>query len=146
MACIGLSPFLFFSFTSAKSVLYSLFSFSGSFSSILLTVFFFQHYVFNTFSPRDVLFTEFGFWNIFKKFYCFACKIKSLFAENHGHFLTEFCCQNSSYPIGSRWFLLFFQPIICNHFETICNLHSCYWRTALISQPIRIDYFFRVYY
>ena len=42
MACMWLSPLIFCSFfTSAKSVLSSLFSFSGSFSSILLTVFFF---------------------------------------------------------------------------------------------------------
>ena len=101
----------FFFFTSATSVLSSLFSFSGSFSSILLTMFFSQHHIFNAFSPKHVLFTVFGFWNIFKMFCCLACKIKSLFAENRGNFLTEFCCSNSSNLIGSRWFLLFFQPI-----------------------------------
>ena len=101
----------FFFFTSATSVLSSLFSFSGSFSSILLTMFFSQHHIFNAFSTKHVLFTVFGFWNIFKMFCCLACKIKSLFAENRGNFLTEFCCSNSSNLIGSRWFLLFFQPI-----------------------------------
>ena len=44
--------------------------------TFLLTVFFSWHYIFNTFSPKDVLFTLFGFWNIFKMFYRFACKIK----------------------------------------------------------------------
>ena len=103
--------FWFFFFTSATSVLISLFRLSGSFSSILLTIFFSQHDIFNTFSPKHVLFTVFGFWNIFKMFCCFACKIKSLFAQNRGNFLTEFCCSNSSNLIGSRSFLLFFQPI-----------------------------------
>ena len=111
VACMRVSPllfFFFFFFTSATSVLSSLFSFSGSFSSILLTMFFSQHHIFNAFSPKHVLFTVFGFWNIFKMFCCLACKIKSLFAENRGNFLTEFCCSNSSNLIGSRWFLLSF--------------------------------------
>ena len=30
--------------------------------------------------------------------------------------------------------------------ESICNLQSCCKRTALLSQPIRIEYFCRVYY
>ena len=55
-------------------------------------------------------------------FCCFVSKIKSLFAENRGNLLTEFCCSNSSNLIGSRWFLLFF----FSQSETICNLHSCY--------------------
>ena len=107
MACLWLTPFLFFIFSSAQSDTSSLFSFSGSFSSILLTVFFSQHQIFNTFSQKDVLFTLL--------YCCFGWKIKSLIAENHGLFL-KFCCLNSSSLIASRWFLLYFQPIR-NHLE-----------------------------
>ena len=39
----------------------SLFSFSGSFSLILLAIFFCLYHVFHTFSQREVLFTVFGF-------------------------------------------------------------------------------------
>ena len=41
----------------------------------------------------------------------------------------------------SDWFSLVFF-VFFSQSETIGNLHSCYRRTAFLSQPIRIDYFF----
>ena len=70
MVCVWLQPFMFFIFfTLAQSVISSLFfSFSGSFSSILLTVFFSQQHIFNTFRQKDVPFTLFGFLEYFLNF------------------------------------------------------------------------------
>ena len=92
LRCSGF--FGIFFLTLAQSVMSSLFfSFSGSFSSILLTVFFSQHRIFHTFSQKDVLFTVFEFLEFLLTFLLLFCvhEIKSLFAENHCHFL-KFCC------------------------------------------------------
>ena len=70
MVCVWLPLFLFFIFLLQCCLISSLFfSFSGSFSSILLTVLIFsQHRIFNTFSQKDVLFTVFGFLEYFFNF------------------------------------------------------------------------------
>ena len=58
----------FFYFSVVCYKLLSLFSFSGSFLSILLMVFFSNHRSFNRFSQKDVLFTEFRFLEYFFNF------------------------------------------------------------------------------
>ena len=68
MACVWLPPFQFFFFLPWQSVTSSLFIYSSSFSSLLLTVFFSQHRIINAFSHKDVLFTVFGFLNVFFNF------------------------------------------------------------------------------
>ena len=40
------------------------------------------------------------------------------------------------------WLILVDVSCFFSQLETICNLHSCYKRTALLSQPIRTEYFF----
>ena len=92
LAC-GCHRFCSLFFTLAQFVISSLFSFYGSFSSLLLTVFFSQHRIFNTFSQKDVLLTVFGFLNVFLTFLFLFCVKKSnrCLQENHGHFL-KFCC------------------------------------------------------
>ena len=60
----------------SRSVLSSLFSFYGSFSSILLTVFSSQHHISDTFNRNRYFLLCSGFWNIF-----FTCSVVVLPAE-----------------------------------------------------------------
>ena len=129
-SCYGLhvvvTVFVLF-FSSAKSVLSSLFSFSGAFSSILLTVFFSLQHIFNTFSHKDVLFTV--FWNTFKLFYCFACKIKSCLLKTTAIFLLNFVVK-----IALIWLVLVgFFVFSANQKPLISNLYLSY-RLALVLQ------------
>ena len=114
IVCLYSPPFLFF---------------------ISRTVFFSLHRIFNTFSQKDVLFTVFGFLEymyIFLTFLLLFCdKIKSLFAENHGHFLKFVVKTPLTWLVLCRFFCVFSQS------KTICNLHSCYPQNSLrASSPI----------
>ena len=103
IVCLYSPPFLFF---------------------ISRTVFFSLHRIFNTFSQTDVLFTVFGFLEymyIFLTFLLLFCdKIKSLFAENHGHFLKFVVKTALIWLVLDLFFGVFSQS------KTMCNLHSCY--------------------
>ena len=77
-----------------------------------------------------------GFGILFTFYCCFAYKTKSRrrLLKTMAIFLNFVVKKALICMIGSWWFLLCFQPA-----ETICNFHSCYRRTALFSQPIRVE-------
>ena len=77
-------------------------------------------------------------WKIFKMFYnVLHAKSNRRLLKTAAIFLLNFVVKTALIWLVLVGFSCFFSQS-----ETICNLHSCYRRTALLSQPMRIEYFF----
>ena len=79
---------------------------------------------------KKYFFTVFLVFGIFFSHFCFifAYKIKSLFAENHGHFLKFVVKTALIWLVLDLFFGVFSQS------KTICNLHSCYKFALVLHQ------------
>ena len=149
MACVWLPQFLFFIFYLSivcykQLVQFLWLIFIAFVDSIFLLAPHFQYI-----QPEIRTFHRIRVFGIFFFFFDFSIvvsrtKSNRWAAENQGQILLLKQLKSDWFFLVSFVFSANQKPfVICSR---VTSLHSCYRRTALLSQPIRIEKFFRVYY